>query len=59
MRSIKITWDNGKTTETNINGTEESIRNYYIGRTFNLGNCDKDMLAKAVDVTFTDGKESA
>jgi hypothetical protein len=51
MRTIKVTYDNGDSIITNINGTESEIRNYYIGNIFNIGTCE-DCLVKAVSVKF-------
>lgn len=36
MRGIKVTFTNGDIITTSINGTDEEIRKYYIGNTFNL-----------------------
>lgn len=56
-RSIKVEWkgQDGSvfTTETEINGTEEEIRAYYIGKTFNIGRGGDDWMAVAQSVTFT------
>jgi len=52
MKSIKVTFDNGETLETSINGTNEEIEKYYLGQTFNLGNGPNDLMAKAVKVEF-------
>lgn len=52
MRAIKVTFDNGNSIETNINGTNEEIEKYYLGQTFNLGNGPHDLMAKAVKVEF-------
>lgn len=37
MRTVKVTWSDGDTSITEINGTMEEIRTYYIGKWFNLG----------------------
>ena len=37
MKAVTVTWSDGDTTETNINGTMEEIRAYYVGTWFNLG----------------------
>lgn len=50
MKSIRITWSDKTTSETNINGTDEQIQNYYIGKVFNLGNAEHDLLLTAVNV---------
>lgn len=54
MRSIKVTFDNGDSLETNINGSNKEIYDYYIGRTFNLGNGEKDLLVTATEIHFYD-----
>lgn len=37
MKTVKVTWSDGDTTITDINGTMEEIRAYYVGKWFNLG----------------------
>jgi len=57
MRAIRVTFEDGNTIETNINGTDEAIRRYYIGQEFQFGDTEehpKDKLVKAVDVEFLD-----
>ncbi len=57
MRAIRVTFSDGNTLETQINGSEEEIRRYYIGNTFNFGDTDwgvADNLQKAVSVEFID-----
>lgn len=39
----KVTFDNGDVIETEINGTDEEIKSYYMGKTFNLGREEDDM----------------
>lgn len=51
MRIIKVTYDNGDSTITNINGTETEIKDYYIGNVFNIGTYE-DCLVKAISVEF-------
>ena len=36
MRSIKVTFNDGNTVVTSVNGTDAQIRAYYIGQSFNL-----------------------
>lgn len=52
MQAIKVTFSDGDTLETNINGTDEEIRRYYIGQTFNLGSGDQDRCVTATEVKF-------
>lgn len=49
MKTAHITFDNGDTITTSINGTDDEIRAYYLGKWFNLGTVDDDM-HKAVSV---------
>jgi len=51
MKTIKVTFSNGDHLTTAINGTEDEIRAYYIGQTFNLGT-ESDLLVQAVAVEF-------
>lgn len=51
MRTIKVTFDNGDSIITNINGTESEIKDYYIGSAFNIGNYE-DCFVKAISVEF-------
>lgn len=39
----RVTFDNGDVIETAINGTDEEIKSYYMGKTFNLGSEEDDM----------------
>lgn len=49
MNHCKITFANGDTINTDINGTDEEVLKYYaIGRYFNLGQGDKDNMQKVV-----------
>ena len=60
MRSIRVTFADGNTIETNINGTNESIRRYYIGTEFQFGDTEEhpeDKLVIAVDVEFYEDTE--
>jgi hypothetical protein len=53
MRAIKVTFDNGDHLVTSINGTEQEIRAYYLGKIFNLGDgSGGDLLVKAVGIEF-------
>jgi len=59
MRSIKVTFDNGNSLETNINGTNAEILKYYVGNEFNLGDgAGGDLMAKATSVEFLDVLEA-
>lgn len=50
--TIRVAFDDGDTLETEINGTPDEIRRYYLGQTFNLGDGERDRLARAVQVDF-------
>lgn len=55
MRTIRVTFEDGNTITTNINGTDEEIRRYYIGQSFNFGDTQehpKDKMVKAISVEF-------
>ena len=55
MRSIKITFSDGDTRQTQINGTDDEIRRYYVGTRFNHGAGDgPDRMVTALSVEFTD-----
>ena len=51
MRTVKVTFGNGDSLTTCINGTEEQIRAYYVGKWFNLGT-DADDMQQAISVEF-------
>jgi hypothetical protein len=49
--AAEITWSNGDTTRTDVNGTEETVRSYYkIGQEFNIGSGGKDKMVKVKSV---------
>jgi hypothetical protein len=55
MRTIRIQWEDGNTTVTSINGTDEEIHQYYEGQYFNLGqphDATADRMVMAVKVEF-------
>jgi hypothetical protein len=54
MRTIKVHFSNGYHLFTNINGTDSHILAYYIGKQFNLGNGEHDLMAIATKVEFLD-----
>ncbi len=52
---IKVTFEDGNHLVTEINGTQEEIRRYYIGTKFQFGDteeCPRDKMVKAVNVEF-------
>lgn len=51
MKTVKVIYENGDSMITKINGTEEDIKAYYIGKVFNIGTVE-DLLVKAVSVEF-------
>jgi hypothetical protein len=50
--TVKVTFANGQSLTTDINGTRESVTQYYMGNTFNLGNDAKDVMTTATKVEF-------
>jgi len=52
MRTVRVDFNNGDHLVTSINGTEQSIREYYIGNQFNIGTGGDDLLVIATAVTF-------
>lgn len=57
-RVVRVTYSNGDSIATDVNGTEEEIRDYFgIGKYFNLGSGEHDLMAKVVNVEFLDGPE--
>ena len=45
-----IHFDNGDIITTGFNGTIKDAEKYYVGRYFNLGNADRDIMTKGVTV---------
>jgi ribosomal protein L21E len=56
MRHIRVTYSNGQSIETEINGSTEDIERYYLGKVFNLGVVEDNMQI-ALRVEFLDGKD--
>jgi hypothetical protein len=54
MKTIKVYFSNGQHLLTNINGTDDDILAYYIGKEFNLGNDENDLMVIATKVDFLD-----
>ena len=52
MRPVKVTFANGDTLVTQITGTKDEVRAYYLGRTFNIGQGENDNLQRVVSVEF-------
>lgn len=53
--SVKVTFADGNTIATEINGTREEVEAYYLGNSFNFGDtdeCPRDNLQRAVSVEF-------
>lgn len=53
MKTIKVIFENGNSLTTRINGTEDEIRAYYVGKVFNIGDVEDD-LQEATGVEFLD-----
>ena len=52
MKTVKVTFADGDTIVTSINGTDEEIKSYYrIGRPFNIGSVD-DNVQKVTELEF-------
>ena len=55
MRDVTVTFEDGNTIDASINGSEETIREYYIGNRFQFGDTEEhpaDKMVKAVSVDF-------
>ena len=51
--TVKVTFANGDSLVTGINGTRETVTSYYLGNTFNLGDGKGgDLMTKAMKVEF-------
>ncbi len=48
MIKVKVTYSNKDTIITSINTDLEGAKRYYLGRVFNLGNSDNDLMVKAI-----------
>jgi hypothetical protein len=61
MRTAKLIFKDSKYNYcTSINGTDESIKKYFLGKFLNFGDtagCPKDDLQKCIDVIITEKKE--
>ncbi len=56
MKSIRVSFENGNTLTTDINGTDEEIRAYYIGQPFDMSIGDgPEIITRAVSVKFLEG----
>lgn len=54
-RAIRVTFSDGNTLTTEINGSEEEIRRYYLGQQFNFGDTEAhptDNMQTATAVEF-------
>ena len=52
MKTIKVTFSNGDTITTSINGTRDEIFAYYMGQTFYLGREENEIPAKAISIQY-------
>lgn len=52
LRPIKITYQDGNTLVTSINGSKDEVNAYYLGKSFNLG--PEDHCTIAIKVEFLD-----
>lgn len=53
-RCVEVTFTNGDSLKTEINGTVDEIKKYYIGKSFNLGHNGDDLMTKGKSVKFLD-----
>lgn len=51
-RSIRVIFQNGMEVYTDINGTVESIKKYYLQNDFNLGDASRDVMSRGKEVIF-------
>lgn len=52
--TVRVTFANGDTLKTEINGTPDEVCDYYIGNMFNIGS-DNDNMQCAMSIEFFDG----
>lgn len=52
-RNVRAIFEDGNCIKTEINGSKEQIREYYLGKSFNFG-IDGDKMSKCVNVVFMD-----
>jgi len=53
VKAVRVTFDNKDVITTNISGTRKEILEYYgVGRVFNLGRGEHDLMAKVVKCRF-------
>jgi hypothetical protein len=52
MKTIKVTFSNGDTITTSINGTREEVSAYYMGQTFYLGAEENEIPSKAISIQY-------
>lgn len=48
MKTAIVKFENGDTITTNINGTDEEIRRYYMGHYFDMGIYPEELMVKAL-----------
>lgn len=54
MRPIRVHLEDGTFFETDINGTEKEVNDYYVGKHLNIGVVDKDKMMLCTKVEFLD-----
>lgn len=54
MRVIRCFYQNGTIITTQINGTNEAINKYFLGKLINIGDGEKDNMQKCTNVEFLD-----
>lgn len=48
--SVKVTFEDGNFLQTEINGTFEDAKKYYLNNVFNIGNGGEDYSVKCINV---------
>lgn len=54
IKTVKVTFEDGNTIISNINGTIEEVKDYYLGKVFNIGSVT-DNLQTATNVEIIEG----
>jgi len=50
MRHVRIVTSSGYSWESNINGTDEEVKKYYMGKYFDIGNYPHEKMDKVTNV---------
>jgi len=52
MRTARITTENGVSWSTSVNGTDEEIVTYFLGKWFDVGQFPTEEMSKVVEVVI-------